>query len=292
MTTPTPTPQAIDDLIRVAEVHHEQYIRTLRALHDGLAVKRVDCKPRSIVTIPEPFTPPLRALSVPTFGSEVGNSFARRRPRASTLETTAERPTSLTPDLRPLTASPGSNSHHIVISDDDVPFIPLLDETSALGLRRRQEDDTVIPIQRPLVRMYWTDDMLMNHLANTDFTPEMEKLLEDVVKRRRDMDHAMSFRDFASYEREGYIQSSFEVYEVGADTVPVKLSEDVDVDLDGPTEVKYAGDGPYENPPIIVDAPTVWEGIRHVNPDTRSVGRITYVPIPLNLLHPADLTCM
>ncbi|KAH6900206.1 cora-like Mg2+ transporter protein-domain-containing protein [Thelonectria olida] len=293
MTTPTTyspplTHQSIDDLIRVAEAHHEQYIRILHTLQDSLAPRRADNKPRSIITIPEPFTPPLRALSVPTFGSDAGNVsataiFARRRPRASTLETTAERPSSLTPELRPLMGSP--RSHTTNLNDDDVSFIPLLDETSVMSTCGRPvEDETVIPVRYPLEPMCWTDDMLMSHLGNTDFTPEMDKLLEDVVKRRGDMDHAVSFRDFASYEREGYVQSTFEVYEVGTDTMPIKLSEDADVDLDGPTEVKYAGSGPYENPPIIVDAPTVWEAIRHVNPDGQSVGRITIVQEPTPLI--------
>ncbi|KPM33946.1 hypothetical protein AK830_g12627, partial [Neonectria ditissima] len=114
-------------------------------------------------------------------------------------------------------------------------------------------------------------------------TPEMARLLDEAVRRRADVDLAVGFRDFAAYEREGYVQSTFEVYEVGRDAVPVKLSADMDLDLDG-TEVKYAGDGPYENAAIIVDAPTVWEAISHVNPGAQSVGRITIVQEPTPLI--------
>ncbi|KAI5462323.1 cora-like Mg2+ transporter protein-domain-containing protein [Mariannaea sp. PMI_226] len=287
MTTPAPyqlTQHTIDDLIRAAEVHHEQYVRTLRTLHDGLALRRIDSQPRSVITIPEPFTPPLRALSVPTLGTDMG-MLMRRRARASTLETTAERP-SLTPELRPLANSPRSHISNAVFSnDDDLPFIPLLDPASVMSAGGRHfDDETAIPTRQPLTPMHWTDEMLMSHLHDTEFTPDMEKVLEDVIKRRDEMDHALSFRDFATYEREGYVQSTFEVYEVGPDSMPLKLSEDPDVDLDGPTEVKYAGSGPYENPPLIVDAPTVWEAIRGVNPDTQSVGRITIVQEPTPLI--------
>ncbi|KAF7531639.1 hypothetical protein G7Z17_g13714 [Cylindrodendrum hubeiense] len=285
MTAPTQSnQQVLDDFIRAAEIQHEHHVRTLRTLHDGMTMRRIDSQPRSIITIPEPFTPPLRAL---TFASDTGHvaplGFSpRRRTRASTLEATAERP-ALTPDVRPLTNSPGGSA--VFSPDDDVPFIPLLDATSASipNNGRYLDDEAFTPIRRPITPMHFLDDELLQHLRDTDFTPEMERLLEDVIQRRADIDLAMSFRDFAAYEREGYVQSTFEVYEVGRDAMPVKLSADMDIDLDGPTEVKYTGEGPYENPPI-VDAPTVWEAIGDVNPDAQSVGRITIVQEPTPLI--------
>ncbi|KAH8735193.1 hypothetical protein BGZ61DRAFT_279721, partial [Ilyonectria robusta] len=276
----------LDDLIRAAEAQHEHHVRTLRSLQDGMTMRRIDSQPRSIITIPEPFTPPLRAL---TFASDAGHAASisvppRRRTRASTLETTAERP-AMTPEIRPLTNSPGGGHSAVFHPDDDVNFIPLLDPTSASipSHGRYLEDETFIPIRRPLTPMHFPDDELLRHLRDTDFTPEMARLLEDAIKRRGDIDLAMTFRDFAAYEREGYVQSTFEVYEVGRDSMPVKLSADVDIDLDGPLEVKYTGDGPYENAPI-VDAPTVWEAIGDVNPDAQSVGRITIVQEPTPLI--------
>ncbi|KAK7422667.1 hypothetical protein QQX98_001455 [Neonectria punicea] len=252
---PAPAHQALDDLIKAAEAHHEHYVR-------------------SVLTIPEPFTPPLRASSVPTFGSDaapLGISL-RRRPRASTLETTAEQ-------LTPVTVSSSPRSARAAFPpDDDVNFIPLLDTPPD-----DHHHHAVVPVRRPLTPMHWPDDALLRHLRDADFTPEMARLLEDAVRRRGDIDLAMAFRDFAAYEREGYVQSTFEVYEVGRDAVPVKLSADMDLDLDG-TEVKYAGDGPYENAAIIVDAPTVWEAISDVNPDAQSVGRITIVQEPTPLI--------
>lgn len=279
MASTQPNPHFVDDLIRAAEAQHEHHVRTLRSLQDGMTMRRIDSQPRSIITIPEPFTPPLRAL---TFTSDAGHAASisvppRRRTRASTLETTAERP-AMTPEIRPLTNSPGGGHSAVFHPDDDVNFIPLLDPTSASipNHGRYLEDETFIPIRRPLTPMHFPDDELLRHLRDTDFTPEMARLLDDAIKRRGDIDLAMTFRDFAAYEREGYVQSTFEVYEVGRDSMPIKLSADVDIDLDGPLEVKYTGDGPYENAPI-VDAPTVWEAIGDVNPDAQSVGRITYV---------------
>ncbi|KAH7156841.1 cora-like Mg2+ transporter protein-domain-containing protein [Dactylonectria macrodidyma] len=293
MAAPTSTQPNLDDLIRAAEVQHEHHVRTLRSLHEGMTMRRIDSQPRSIITIPEPFTPPLRALSVPTFASDntthaapLGTSL-RRRARAATLETTAERP-ALTPEVRPVTLSGSPAGSHIAVfssHDDDVSFIPLLDSTSAPPPSNHGRcSDDFTPIRRPLVPMHFPDDQLLRHLRDTDFTPEMARLLEDALRRRGDIDLSMSFRDFAAYEREGYSQATFEVYEVGRDALPVKLSADIEMDMDGPTEVKYTGDGPYENPLIIVDAPTVWEAIGDVNPDAQSVGRITIVQEPTPLI--------
>ncbi|KPM33981.1 hypothetical protein AK830_g12588, partial [Neonectria ditissima] len=149
MTAPVqPAQQALDDFIKAAEAHHERYVRSLRSLHDGTALRRTDSQPRSITTIPEPFTPPLRALSVPTFASgsdaPLGTSL-RRRPRAATLETTAELPTTTC----------AAFSH-----DDDVAFIPLLDTASAPSL------EPVVPIRRPLTPMRWPDAALLRHLRD------------------------------------------------------------------------------------------------------------------------------
>jgi hypothetical protein len=125
---------------------------------------------------------------------------------------------------------------------------------------------------KPLVPMSFTDHMLLEHLRHADFGDSLSKQLEDVRdKRKPELDVALSFRDFAMYEREGYMAATFEVYDVAADASVRKMS----VDVDAHAAKYYAGDGLFENPDGIVDAPLVWEGIKDVNLDGSSVGRIT-----------------
>ncbi|KAF4968789.1 hypothetical protein FZEAL_10342 [Fusarium zealandicum] len=275
MTSTSPA-QALDELVRAADLYHDQYLRTLRSLQDGLA-------PRRRETIDShAFTPPLRALSGPVFATDSSSlSPMYRRPRASTLESTKERP-SFSPEPRTLTGSPSGSHRAVFTQDDDVNFIPLLDPSGSTVIPREVEDYALNVIRTPLESMQFFDGSLLQHLRENEFTPEMASLLDEVIKRRPDMDMSVPFRDFAAYEREGYNQSTFEVYEVGRDSRLLKLSADNDIE-DQP-DVKYTGSGLYEATADIVDAPTVWETIREVNSGGQSVGRITIVQEPTPLI--------
>ncbi|KAM0564481.1 hypothetical protein ACHAPJ_000695 [Fusarium lateritium] len=266
MNTNTSASQALDDLVRAADLYHEQYLRTLRSLQDGLISRRRDTV-ESHARGNEPyFTPPLRASTGPTFA----------RARASTLESTRERPLL----SAPLTGSP-SGSHRAVYQDDDLPFIPLLDSTPGAIVHRVEEYPLNI-VRTHLDHVHLPDHRLLQHLRDAEFPPEMASHMDEVMKRRSEIDTAMPFRDFAAYEREQYNQSTFEVYEIGQDCRPVKLSADGDGDEQ--SEVKYTGDGPFETSADNVDAPTVWDTIRLVNPDGQSNGRITIVQEPTPLI--------
>ncbi|KAF5000776.1 hypothetical protein FDECE_11131 [Fusarium decemcellulare] len=273
---PAPAP-ALDDLVRAADLYHDQYIRTLRSLQDGLAHRR-----RETLDSHGAFTPPLRASSGPIFATDTNTlSPLHRRPRASTFESTKERP-SFTGDVRPFTSSPSGSHRAVFTQDDDVSFIPLLDSSGTTTTTREVEEYPHNMVRSPLEQMQLSDDKLLQHLRDTEFPPEMASLLEEVFKRYPDIDLSMSFREFAAYEREGYNQSTFEVYEVGRDCRLTKLSADGDAEEQ--SDVKYTGAGPYESPTDNVDAPTVWETIRDVNLGGEAVGRITIVQEPTPLI--------
>lgn len=264
--TATIQSQNLDELIKAAELHHEQYMRTLRSLQDAVAPRRRE-RSDSRATGPEPFTPPMRALSGPMFITDTQPSSLPmlRRARRSTLEG-FERPNfSTEPPL--LSSSPNSNNG-VVVHDD---FIPLLELP---GTTLRATENAPAAPHLLLTPMHFDDSMLLRYLKEADFPGEMSHLLEDVLKRREEIDMAVPFQDFAAYEREDYhVTSTFEVYEVDRDGTATKLSEDLDL----PPQIKYSGDVPYEGPEGIVDAPTVWEAIKDVNADAQSVGRITLV---------------
>ncbi|KAF4334260.1 hypothetical protein FBEOM_11912 [Fusarium beomiforme] len=279
--------QALDDLVRATDIFREQYLRALTNLQDGLVARRRDTAEshtRSSISMPEPygaFTPPLRASSGPTFATESSLSPVFRRGRTATLESTKERP-SFSAEPRPFTGSPSGSHRAVFTQDEDVAFIPLLDNTTATTTTREVEDYPCNVVRNHLDRADWSDFQLLQHLKTADFTPEMASLLDDVMTRRFEIDPNVPFRDFAVYEREQYSQSTFEVYEIGHDCKLAKLSADGDGDEQ--SDVKYTGEGPYEISADNVDAPTIWETIKSVNPNGKSAGRITIVQEPTPLI--------
>lgn len=265
--------QAIDDLLRTAQLQHEQYMRILSSLQDNVAPRRRE-RSDSRATGPEPFTPPLRALSGPTFITD-GHSGAsplplplpRRPHRSATLET-QDRQFSA-----PVTPNPNEGAFGRD-EDVDVHFIPLLDLPGTTN--PRPIEDLFGAVHNTLNNEHFTDERLFHHLKDTgtNFPDELKSLLGDVLKRREEIDMAVPFRDFAAYERGDYhVTSTFELYEVGRNAVGRKLSADMDIQTD--TDLKYTGDAPFEGLDGIVDAPAVWNAIRDVNTDNQSVGRIT-----------------
>ncbi|KID82436.1 GTPase-activator protein for Ras-like GTPase containing protein [Metarhizium guizhouense ARSEF 977] len=278
----------VDELIRAAEHHHEQYLQTLRSIQNAVG-QRTRERADSRATVTEAVTPPLRALSHPTFFSPETHTHNAhllsrlQRTRTSTLETTAERP-SFYPSPKPVARSTISHDSEF-IPDEELSFIPLLDAPSA-GARPAEElapppADITSRTQKPLLPLSFSDDMLMQHLRETEFDGPTATVLDEVVRRRPDMDLAVPFRDFAAFERESYVSTTFEVYEVTANAEAKKISVDIDVQAD----VKYGGEGvPYQSPDGIVDAPTVWEAIKDVNSDGEAVGRITIVQEPTPLI--------
>ena len=273
----TPQAQNIDELIKAAQLHHDQYMRTLTSLaslQDVSVPLRRRERSDSRATGPEPFTPPLRALSGPTFITDghPGELPLLRRARRSTLDI-QDRP-SFTQEPRGFSTSVTPNPNEGAFAhDEDLNFIPLLELPGTIN-RHTQELPGAAHIA--LTQEHFTDQQLFHHLkdTSTNFPDALKSLLDDVLKRRDEIDMAVPFRDFAAYERGDYhVTSTFEVYEVGRNAVAKKLTADMDVQ----TDLKYTGDAPFDGMDAIVDAPTVWDAIRDVNPENQSVGRITLV---------------
>ncbi|KJZ72744.1 hypothetical protein HIM_07936 [Hirsutella minnesotensis 3608] len=153
-----------------------------------------------------------------------------------------------------------------MLPDNGSAFIPLLD-----GAAEPDARSAAPRVQRALAAMCFSDGMLMRHLHDAELGEALITPALDVVRRRPDMDLAQPFRDLAAYERQRYVSTTFEVYEVAHNATPRKLSRDVD-------------SLPAESLDGIVDAPTVWEAIKHVNADGQAVGRITIVQEPSPLI--------
>ena len=264
----------LEEVIETVE-SHEQYLHSLRSLREE-ATRRGRQRSDTQVTINESYLPSLRVLSEPVFSEDAASHQTVPIPaRRSTLDAPHRPPSSICPSPRPLPLTPNPSDGEFAVHDEDLTFIPLLDNSPSANQPRRSPTptDETPRTTRPLTPLSFTDDILLKHLRDSEFWGETARLLEEVLKRRGDIDLAVPFRDFAAYEREGYLSATFEVYDVAADATARKTS--VDVDVQG--LVKYAGDGPFESQDEIVDAPMVWESIKDVNTDSHSVGRITLV---------------
>lgn len=274
--------QKVEELVKSVEQHHEQYLGTLRSLHDTLGHRRRE-RSDTQTTVNESFLPPVRALTGPVFSTLSQPTLSFPPAQKSTLDTSDRLSLYPANSPKPLPLTPNPNSGEFAIRDEDLNFIPLLDGTSFAKEHPKPSStppDETPRVTKKLTPLRFTDDMLLSHLRDSEFWGETARLLEEPLKRRGEIDLAVPFRDFAAYEREGYLSATFEIYDVAGDASARKTS--VDVDVQG--LVKYAGDGPYDMQDEIVDAPMVWESIKEVNQDGKSVGRITIVQEPTPLI--------
>ncbi|RFU79175.1 gtpase-activator for ras-like gtpase containing [Trichoderma arundinaceum] len=268
---------SLEDLVRSVEHHHELYLRSLHSFHEVLSIQRREIAD-SRNAIQGLATPPLRAL---TFASDA-NSILLPRLRRDTPDT-HERPSYYpSPKFLPLTPNLNQGTSGYVIPDEEIPFIPLLDQSSSHISHHTPVDGTGTTaassshVHRVITPMSFSDDMLLKHLRDSEFCDEFSSLLDDKDEPLGpwEIDSQQSFHEIAAVERERFVSSTFEVYEVGDDSRAVKTN--VDIDVQG--FVKYVGDESLECPDSIIDAPTVWEAIKDINPSGKAVGRITDSP--------------
>lgn len=273
---------SLEELVRSVEHHHEQYLRSLHNFHELLSIHKRELDGRT--TIQGLATPPLRAL---TFSSDA-NSILLPRLRRDTPDT-HERPSCYpSPKFLPLTPNLNQGPGGYVIPDEEIPFIPLLDQSSShiprhLAAAAADDGSTAIPppphVRQVLTPMSFSDDMLLRHLRESEFCDEFASLLHDKDEPLPswDIDSPQAFHELAAVERERFVSSTFEVYEVGEDERAVKTN--LDVDVQG-CFAKFAGDEALEPADDIIDAPIVWEAIKDVNLSGKAIGRITYASIP------------
>ncbi|KAL7810052.1 hypothetical protein V8C44DRAFT_124175 [Trichoderma aethiopicum] len=299
----TNTNTSLDELARSVEHHHEQYLRSLHSFHDVLNLYRRERETktndgRGRTTVQGLATPPLRAF---TFASDANSSSILQtslpRLRRDTPDT-HDRPSCCpSPKFLPLTPNLQGGSDAVPDDDDEISFIPLLEQQPSSvhsgggDSRHLQPDAAVVApvsashVHQAITPMSFSDDMLFRHLRDSEFCPEFASLLVDEDEPPLppwDIDSAESFREAAAAEWERFGNSTFEVYEIEDDGRAIKMNSSAGIDGQG--FVKYGGEEVLEPPDGIVEAPTVWETIRHVNTSGKAVGRITIVQEPTPLM--------
>ncbi|OHW99619.1 CorA Mg2+ transport-like protein [Colletotrichum incanum] len=261
MSTQTP-----EELLRAVEASHEQYLRSLRSLHESLASavrERSEPRTTSNTLSPSPWSPHSPYQS-PVFSSEATFPPASRRDRRSTLSEPIEK--------RPLPND--AETKHVpasIHSELDVEYLPLLDISVPRGAS--SSDGSLTPsVSKLIKRVSWTDNQLLCHLKYFDFTGGAAIGLADVIKRQSEIDENADFETFATYESQGYISSTFELYDVG------KEGKQLDRQSRGATS------DVIPSPSQIVDAPTVWNALKSIHADGQAVGLVTILQEPSALM--------
>ncbi|KAK1964724.1 hypothetical protein LY78DRAFT_581874 [Colletotrichum sublineola] len=269
MSTQTP-----EELLRAVEVSHEQYLRSLRSLHESLAGAMRERSEQQVVSgtlSPSPrfsHSPYQSPFQSPVLSTEATFPPNTPRGRRSTLSEQIEK--------RPLPND--AETKHIpasIHSELDVEYLPLLDVT--VPRSASSSDGTFTPsVSKFIKRVAWTDNQLLRHLKYFDFTGGAAVCLADVIKRQLEIDENADFAIFAAYESQGYVSSTFELYDVDKEGFPRPVGKQ----LDGQ---------PVPSLSQIVDAPTVWNALKGIHADGQAVGLVTIFqepsPLMLGALH-------
>ncbi|KAK1831254.1 hypothetical protein QBC39DRAFT_372136 [Podospora conica] len=290
----------VDELLRAAESHHDQYIKHLRALHEALAkniaipsaiassqaaavkMERSGSSPAS--------SPALRAI---TFAPPAGTS---KRPRRMTNDGPNDSSTGLllaaqsaeAPPVRPSSLSdhgarwssdgpgirPSSVFEGIAAGSENDPeeFDPSMRGPTRTWTIRMMPPESFVT--RPIKRETFTEYELERHLAELDSTNTPETTVEalgDVWTQRKEL-RALDILDEFDITDGPYKSSTYEVYEVQSDGTPVPQHT---------THHHMIEDGVGG----IEEASSVWDTLKDVNPSKTSVGRMTILgePSPLTL---------
>lgn len=289
----------VDEILRAAEFHHDQYIKHLRALHEATAkngaipsstagpsshaaavkMERSGSSPAS--------SPALRAITFANHVLSPPPAGTLKRPRRMTnddsidsgsgLLLTAQpgeghpvRPMSLSeqgarrssdvpPGIRPSSVFEGTATE----SEND----PEEFEPSIRGPARTWTNRTFPPeslVTRPIKRETFSEYELERHLAELDATATPEttvKALGEIWAQRKEL-RAVDILDEFDITEEPYKSSTYEVYEVEPDGTPVPQHT---------THHHMIEDGEGG----IEEASSVWDTLKDVNPSRTSVGRMT-----------------
>ncbi|OLN96068.1 hypothetical protein CCHL11_03181 [Colletotrichum chlorophyti] len=269
-----------EELLRAVEASHEQYLRSLRSLHESLAgavMERPGSRPVNNLQ-PSPLLRPSHSpaqspVSSPVLSSEVIFQPTLRRTRRSTFsEPRIEK--------RQLTHGNGNDGKHVpasIHSELDVEYLPLLDVSGPRG-GGGSEASVAAPAPKFIERVSWTDSQLLSHLKRFDFTGGAAIALAEVIKRQAEIDENADFEPFAAYESQGYVSSTFELYDVDKEGSPRPVGKQADRTLRG------AVAGAVPPPSQIVDAPTVWNALKGIHADGQAVGLVTILQEPSALM--------
>lgn len=220
-----------DELLRRVEEQHARYLRSLRDLHDTLASQTPEDRG---VGAP---TPPLKPLSVTsTFTSELSPFSAEggRRPRRLTNELGDRRALLLKNTPASLLSIDLESS-----DDEDFHHLPPLQLTAGSSTGDKN------CVQEPLKGYALHDSDLYYYLKDFEFTEQTQIALDDVYRRREELEFHSMFWLFDDQHNKVYDSAAYQVYDIGKN---------------GLAEPKHSADD--NDADSILDARTVWDTVK------------------------------
>lgn len=232
----------LDEFLRQADHHHEQYIKLLRLLHEsqGAAVSRAP-RPSNNDLTPSPL---FKAVS---FGPGPCQSNGTERARRLTNDS---------PKAKPASVFDGMES-----AEESCDFLPL---TSPPRTTCARTDVFAHSVSRPLGKESFSEEDLVSHIRSIDEKhQDTATALCDVWHKRGDLDASNVLTSFDTGEGSRYDSATYEIFEVGRDGVPKSK-------LIQPEQACSSFDGDGDN----LDT-SVWRALRNINADGNAAGRMT-----------------
>ncbi|KAJ9148616.1 GTPase-activator protein for ras-like GTPase containing protein [Pleurostoma richardsiae] len=273
-----------EELLRAMEHHHEQYLKSLRSLQEALhqttnasvasGSARMERGSSSDGLSGSPLirasSPPSTGpVSRPTFASDSGSLHILPMPkRVRRLTNEAGMVDDAARASRVVSEDLYDDDEESDADEDGFPFMPLLPPQLSAPV----PEDKASSAQGLLSSYSFTDHQLVEHLKSLDDddVPEATAAaLGDVWRKRSELTAETLFMtpDTASGDEGLYESATYEVYDVGRDGLPV---------------AQHDNTGNADD--VILDPSTVWDTVKAVNTDHKSVGRMTILQEPSPLM--------
>lgn len=267
-----------DELLRALELHHEQYVRTLKAFHESVGQigplapaalasgSRMERAGSSDGMSGSPSPKLASPTSDPMPGPIHRGTFASDMSlQVFPLHKRVRRLTNELKDRRRLSGLTSEMYDGETESDEEDDFIPLLPPTQPQSPRIL--DENISTVEKPVASYCFDNKALLNHLKCTEaFSEATVAILDDVWRRRSELDASNLFSigsDTGTTEDDCYANATYEVYDVDQDGLAVAQHDE-----HGNADDEY------------LEALTVWDTIKDVNVHGLSVGRMTILQEP------------
>ncbi|KAK4100358.1 hypothetical protein N658DRAFT_507877, partial [Parathielavia hyrcaniae] len=242
----------LEDILRTAEHHHEQYLKNLRLVLDVSATGTRTVRTGSNDVTASPL---LKAVSFgPTPPQSIGG-----RARWLTNESTKVKPASVYDGL-------------FLPGEELGEFSPLtpLSRTASAKAHAPDSSGPVPSVSKLLPRVSFSEENLVAHIRNVNEASETSRgtvtALGDVWQRRDELEPSTVLGSFESGEGSRCESATYVVYEVGRDGIPQPMPIP-----SGPAAVAGV-DGDGDNG----DA-SVWSVLKDINSNGKAAGRMTCV---------------